>query len=372
MSEKEERSCKRRKICNPKISPEVKRKSQRVELLTRRGLLPPSVRDDELATIHFQREFRQRFGTICPQFFVGSLENAIIRASGQSIDEEKLLAIFLHHDGSIHGDRFCIQHMCLKSTADVLDNNFIVWAWDVTEENNRQRFLLKSSLFLDNGLIYDLTRAQKDKFPMLIVVRCRRNQTKAIQTMKGGATYKEFSDCLKDQVLYSGQERKIAKENDKQRAIRDSILEQQRKEYEKSLKEDQEKDRLKEKAEKINSTTDIHAKKIKPLKLEDPRTRKLELNKLKKLLPKEPKNSKNVIKIRFRKPSGEGCLNRIFSRSDKLQDLINFVTSEGFPAVTYRIVSVCPRREISSLNPKRVLQHYGLARQETLIIEEKV
>lgn len=53
--------------------------------------VPPNAKDDEFATMHFQREFRSRFGPACPNFFTGSLQNAVAAASGTSVDDEKLL-----------------------------------------------------------------------------------------------------------------------------------------------------------------------------------------------------------------------------------------------------------------------------------------
>ena len=52
--------------------------------------------------------------------------------------QRKLLALYLHHDGSVFSNVFCSQILCAESIVSYMTNNFVVWGWDVTHESNRQ------------------------------------------------------------------------------------------------------------------------------------------------------------------------------------------------------------------------------------------
>lgn len=55
--------------------------------------------------------------------------------------QRKLLAIYLHNDESVLGNVFCSQMMCADSIVAYLSQNFITWAWDVTKEANKARYV---------------------------------------------------------------------------------------------------------------------------------------------------------------------------------------------------------------------------------------
>lgn len=125
--------------------------------------------------------FVLRYGETHPVFYVGSLENAIKEAlNGKAKDvslpmshfwyfpsslkmkiniasqdicytiyitvyifffpQRKLLAVYLHHDGSILSNVFCSQILCSESVVNYLSSNFITWAWDMTHETNCARY----------------------------------------------------------------------------------------------------------------------------------------------------------------------------------------------------------------------------------------
>lgn len=54
--------------------------------------------------------------------------------------QRKLLAVYLHHDGSILSNVFCSQILCSESVVNYLSSNFITWAWDMTHETNCARY----------------------------------------------------------------------------------------------------------------------------------------------------------------------------------------------------------------------------------------
>ena len=51
-----------------------------------------------------------RYGHIQrPQFFPGSLDDALSDACSRPVDERRMLAIYLHHDSSVLTNVFCTQ-----------------------------------------------------------------------------------------------------------------------------------------------------------------------------------------------------------------------------------------------------------------------
>lgn len=53
--------------------------------------------------------------------------------------QRKLLAVYLHHEGSVLTNVFCTQLLCFDSVLQFLKDNFIVWGWDLTYESNRNK-----------------------------------------------------------------------------------------------------------------------------------------------------------------------------------------------------------------------------------------
>ena len=88
-------------------------------------LLPDDFGDEALAGIKFGEEFGNRYGQPRPQFFPGSLDDAltdvnncgfgclvyglICQACNKPVAERKMLAIYLHHDSSVLTNVFCTQ-----------------------------------------------------------------------------------------------------------------------------------------------------------------------------------------------------------------------------------------------------------------------
>ena len=53
--------------------------------------------------------------------------------------QRRLLAIYLHHDGSILSNVFCSQILCADAVVSYLSNHFVLWAWDVTLPKNKAK-----------------------------------------------------------------------------------------------------------------------------------------------------------------------------------------------------------------------------------------
>ena len=106
-----------------------------------------------------------RYGPDHPIFFVGSFEDALkesLHCKARDVrlrldsrvskvqflllkallgfnSQRRLLAIYLHHDGSILTNVFCSQILCSTAIREYFGQHFVMWAWDVTLERNKAK-----------------------------------------------------------------------------------------------------------------------------------------------------------------------------------------------------------------------------------------
>lgn len=99
--------------------------------------VPDMVEDETAGCLHFSDEFTNRYGPLHPEFFPGTLDDAIKEACMKPARERRLLAVYLHHDGSVLANVFCTQLLCCDSVIQCLTANFVVWGWDLTFEWNK-------------------------------------------------------------------------------------------------------------------------------------------------------------------------------------------------------------------------------------------
>ena len=48
-----------------------------------------------------------------------------------------MLAIYLHHDGSVLTNVFCTELLGFETVLQTFANYFVVWGWDITNPDNR-------------------------------------------------------------------------------------------------------------------------------------------------------------------------------------------------------------------------------------------
>lgn len=68
-----------------------------------------------------------------------------------------------------------------------------------------------------------------------------------------------------------------------------------------------------------------------------------------KSVPEEPAEDAEgaVSRLRFRVPGG-GVITRSFWSENTLQDVLNFLTAQGFHTEDYKVITTYPRRDVSS------------------------
>jgi hypothetical protein len=117
------------------------------------------VLDEILGSLQFVNNYKERYGN-GPSFFEGSLEDAMKTAytSKPAKDvsykafykthhnvnknriinfQRKLLAVYLHHDNSVLSNVFCGQLLGNDNIIKLLNENYILFGWDLTCESNK-------------------------------------------------------------------------------------------------------------------------------------------------------------------------------------------------------------------------------------------
>nr|CAD7421155.1 unnamed protein product [Timema poppensis] len=107
--------------------------------IARCSSVPDNVEDETAGCIHFADEFTNRYGGCHPEFFPGSLDEAVKEACLRPAKDRRLLAVYLHHDGSVLSNVFCTQLLGFESVLQCLNAHFVVWGWDLTHESNRHK-----------------------------------------------------------------------------------------------------------------------------------------------------------------------------------------------------------------------------------------
>ena len=150
-------------------------------------LLPDNFGDETLAGIKFGEEFGNRYGQAKPHFFPGSLEDAFIEA----LEEERMVAVYLHHDSSVFTHVFCTQVLCSPPVLSLLAEHVTVWGWDLTRESNRHRCLSMlarqlgsvASSTLRETLNYSGRNFEVDRLPLLILIGDLRGSMEIVKVI---------------------------------------------------------------------------------------------------------------------------------------------------------------------------------------------
>ncbi|KAJ1139215.1 hypothetical protein NDU88_005590 [Pleurodeles waltl] len=297
--------------------------------LRKSPMMPDNAEDEGDALLQFTTEFSSRYGECHPVFFIGTLEAALQEAFFGRARDRKLLAIYLHHDESVLANVFCSQMLCAESVVSYLSQNFITWAWDMTKESNRARFLTMCTRHFGSVVAQTVRTQKTDQFPLFLIVMGKRSS---------------------NEVLNVIQENKSKGNKMKHTASHLKLIEQRGK-------------HRKEMAEQFR---------LEQMRKEQEEEREGIILSLEQALPLEPKEEsrKPVSKLRIRTPSGE-FFERRFLGSCKLQVVFDFVASKGYPSEEFKLLSTFPRRDVSQYDPNKSLMDLKLYPQETLFLEAK-
>ncbi|XP_053394112.1 FAS-associated factor 1-like isoform X1 [Mercenaria mercenaria] len=339
-------------------------------------LMPESVKDETEALEHFTREFRERYGETHPVFYVGSLDNAIKDALVVSARERKLLAIYLHHDSSILANVFCSQIFCNVGIVNYLTTNFLTWAWDMTLETNSARLITMATRHFGSVAANQIRSYKPDNLPVLLIISRSRATNEVVDVIRGDVTVDELmSKLLQDQEVFSQQQqRDIAEEAE--REARENIRTEQDAAYQESLEADRKKReaRLAEerKQQEIERREQMKKAEEERKKMEDEAMKQAIEASLAKEVPEEPPQGCTEVTctLRIRTPDRQMLLRKFYG-SNKLQAVINYITSKGFHLTDYKLLQTYPRKDLSNEDTNQTLEALKLCPQETLILEER-
>uniref|UniRef100_A0A8C0KHN3 Fas associated factor 1 n=1 Tax=Canis lupus dingo TaxID=286419 RepID=A0A8C0KHN3_CANLU len=322
-------------------------------------LPPPS------SSSHAGHNFSYRYGDCHPVFFIGSLEAAFQEAFYVKARDRKLLAIYLHHDESVLTNVFCSQMLCAESIVSYLSQNFITWAWDLTKDTNRARFLTMCNRHFGSVVAQTIRTQKTDQFPLFLIIMGKRSSNEVLNVIQGNTTVDELMMRLMAAMeIFTAQQQEDIKDED-EREARENVKREQDEAYRLSL----EADRAKREAHEREMAEQFRLEQIRKEQEEEREAIRLSLE---QALPPEPKeeNAEPVSKLRIRTPSGE-FLERRFLASNKLQIVFDFVASKGFPWDEFKLLSTFPRRDVTQLDPNKSLLEVKLFPQETLFLEAK-
>ncbi|KAL5244435.1 hypothetical protein ACI65C_011845 [Semiaphis heraclei] len=332
-----------------------------------RPLIAEDTEDELAGCIQFIDEFQNRYGDMRPQFFLGTLDQAIKIACFKPAKDKRLLAVYLHHDRSVLSNVFCTQLLCFESVVQYLNTNFLVWGWDMTHPSNRNRLLQSASLSLGTMAEITLRAIDINRLPALVLFTRNRSNTEILSVINGDCNISELlSSLINAQEMFVIQQTIEIKEEG-ERNMREMIKVEQDEAYQQSLAIDRAKEetkRVQEMEEKaIRSQIESQERQVAAEK-EAIRQR------IVASLPAEPETGDQVAKIRFRLPLGK-FLERRFLASDNLQVLFDYLYISGFSQEEFKVISSWPRRDLTTLGVTQTLKELNLYPQETLTLEER-
>ncbi|XP_050422174.1 FAS-associated factor 1 [Adelges cooleyi] len=324
--------------------------------------------DDELAgAIQFVEEFQNRYGDVRPDFFLGTLDQAIKIACFKPAKDKRLLAVYLHHDRSVLSNVFCTQLLCFESVVQYLNANFLVWGWDMTHTSNRNRILRSASQALGQMAEVTLRAIDVNRLPALVLITRNRSNTEILSVINGDCNISELlSSLINAQEMFAMQQQVEIKEEG-ERNMREMIKVEQDEAYQQSLAID----RAKEEAKKMQEMEEEAIRsQIEHQERQVAAEKQAIKQRIEASLPAEPGPGDQVAKIRFRLPLGK-FLERRFLATESLQVLFDYLYVNGFSQEEFKVISSWPRRDLTTLNAAQTMKELNLYPQETLILEER-
>ncbi|KAM7098825.1 FAS-associated factor 1 isoform 2-T2 [Molossus nigricans] len=318
--------------------------------LRKSPMMPENAENEGDALLQFTAEFSSRYGDCHPVFFIGSLEAAFQEAFYVKARDRKLLAIYLHHDESVLTNVFCSQMLCAESIVSYLSQNFITWAWDLTKDANRARFLTMCNRHFGSVVAQTIRTQKTDQFPLFLIIMGKRSSNEVLNVIQGNTTVDELMMRLMAAMeIFAAQQQEDIKDED-EREARENVKREQDEAYRLSL----EADRAKREAHEREMAEQVRLEQIRKEQEEEREAIRLSLE---QALPPEPKeDAEPVSKLRIRTPSGE-FLERRFLASNKLQIVFDFVASKGFPWDEFKLLSTFPRRDDSHTDLYSKMKH---------------
>uniref|UniRef100_A0A182KBG4 UBX domain-containing protein n=1 Tax=Anopheles christyi TaxID=43041 RepID=A0A182KBG4_9DIPT len=333
-------------------------------------LIPDNVDDETIGSIQFVENFTERYGPQHPMFFQGSLEDALKEACHRpSARDRKLLAIYLHHDGSVLTNVFCGQLLACESIIQILLEHFVLYGWDLSFESNKNMFLSSISACVGMTASITVRNIPTDRLPAILVISKNRSQCEVFQVIYGNVGVDDLLSKLMEASDMYSEQLKIELREENERFAREQVKLEQDAAYRESLEADRAKQEAKRQKEMMMQS---ERRRLESERAENEAKRELIRAKARSTVPDEPQqgSGESITKIRVRTPAGE-MLERKFTVDTPLELLLNYITAEGYLIDEFKVISSWPRRDLTTLNHESTLKELKLYPQETLILEER-
>lgn len=313
-----------------------------------KSLIPAScpAGDEFFGTTMFVEEFFNRYQPIIPLFYIGTLENAIKESLLCSARNRKLLGIYLHSDKSVCRHIFCSKTFCDENVVNFLISNFVVWGWDLTNQEHEANFFTNCSKFF-GSVVTNQLKNNKVIYPAFLIVNRMRGTNEVLAVIQGDSSQDTMMNGLMHSYEMFEAQRFKDEKDEQTRDEREQIKRDQDAAYRQSLEMDKAKrQKQTEEFERQKAAARVEEENAKQKLTERDNFMKNCLQSLKNE-PDENMSSNKITKIRFRLPNGE-TIQRRFMISDKLKEIVYFLEGNGYFNEEFKLISSWPRKDLTS------------------------
>ncbi|XP_045537682.1 FAS-associated factor 1 [Papilio machaon] len=334
-------------------------------------LMSQNVEDEALGCIEFAHRFRARYGPNTPNFFEGTLQDAIKESCLKPAKERKLLGVYLHHEQSVLSNVFCAQLLGCDTVLQTLAANFLVYGWDLTHPNNTNMLLNSIANALGPVASMTIRSIPVDRLPALLIIMRMRSNTEIYSVINGNVGVSELVGGLVEAIERFAAQREEDARLERERDARQRVKLEQDEAYQRSLEADRAKEEIK-KQQELEIKQELERAESERL-MEEARKEELRAG-AEARVPQEPgaEESAEVSRIRVRlPPPHHDSLERRFYATDTLAALLDFLASKGYPQENYKVISSWPRRDLTLESHSSTLKALKLYPQETIMLEER-
>ncbi|CAG4987099.1 unnamed protein product [Colias eurytheme] len=333
-------------------------------------LMSDHVEDEALGCIEFAQRFRTRYGPNTPNFFEGTLQDAIKESCLKPAKERKLLGVYLHHEQSVLSNVFCAQLLGCETVLQTLAANFVVYGWDLTHPDNMNLLLTSVTNSLGPVASRTIRSIPIDRLPALLIIMRVRSNTEIYSVINGNVGVSELVGGLVEALERFASQRDEDVKLERERLARQRVKWEQDEAYQRSLEADRAKEEFK-KQQEFERNQEIERAESERL-MEEAKKEALRAG-AQARVPAEPSGCEGeVSRIRVRlPPPHHECLERRFHATDTLAALLDFLASKGYPQENYKVISSWPRRDLTTESHSSTLKALKLYPQETIVLEER-
>ena len=78
--------------------------------------------------------------------------------------------------------------LCAESIVSYLSQNFITWAWDLTKDANRARFLTMCNRHFGSVVAQTIRTQKTDQFPLFLIIMGKRSSNEVLNVIQGNTS----------------------------------------------------------------------------------------------------------------------------------------------------------------------------------------